>query len=186
MGVHDIELCWFQNYLENRKQYVFLNGHSSSLLNIDIGVPQGSILGPLLFFIYINDLPDASSLITFLFADDTTLLYSHENIDELILIVNSEFRKVVQFFRQHKLSLHPLKTKFIVFSNSPVVKNMNIQLFINCNNDDEADPLKCFPISRVSPNDDIPAVRFLGVFFDQFQLSFKGTFFQTFKSPVHS
>ena len=98
VGVHDIELCWFQNYLENRKQYVFLNGHSSSLLNIDIGVPQGSILGPLLFLIYINDLPDASSLITFLFADDTTLLYSYENIDELISIVNSEFRKVVQFF----------------------------------------------------------------------------------------
>ena len=167
VGVRDIELCWFQNYLENRKQYVFVNGHSSSLLNIDTGVPQGSILGPLLFLIYINDLPEASSLITFLFADDTTLLYSHENIDVLISIINSEFRKVVQFFRQHKLSLHPLKTKFIVFSNSPVVKNMKIQLFINCNNDDENDPLKCFPISRVSPNDDIPAIRFLGVFFDQ-------------------
>ena len=116
--------------------------------------------------------------------------YSHENIDELILIVNSEFLKVVQFFRQHKLSLHPLKTKFIVFSNSPVVKNMNIQLFINCNNDNEADPLKCYPISRVSPNDDIPAVHFLGVFFYQ-NLNFNyhlkvGTFFQTFKSPVHS
>ena len=166
MGVCDIELCWFQNYLENRKQYVFLNGHSSSLLNIDTGVPQGSILGPLLFLIYINDLPDASSFITFLFADDTTLLYSHENIDKLISIVNSEFQKVVQFFRQHKHSLYPLKTKFFVFSNSPVVKNMNIiQLFINCNNDDETDPLKCFPIPRVSPNDDIPAVHFLVGFF---------------------
>ena len=168
MGVCDIELCWFQNYLENRKQYVFLNGHSSSLLNIDTGVPQGSILGPLLFLIYINDLPDASSFITFLFADETTLLYSHENIDKLISIVNSEFQKVVQFFRQQKHSLHPLKTKFFVFSNSPVVKNMNIQLFINCNNDYETDPLKCFLIPRVSPNDDIPAVRFLVVFFYQY------------------
>ena len=129
VGVRDIELCWFQNYLENRKQYVFVNGHSSSLLNIDTGVPQGLILGPLLFLIYINDLPEASSLITFLFADDTTLLYSHENIDVLISIINSEFRKVVQFFRQHKHSLHPLKTKFFVFSNSPVVKNMNIKLY---------------------------------------------------------
>ena len=55
----------------------------------------------------------------------------------------------------------------MVFSNSPVVKNMNVHLFMNCNNDGESDPIKCTPISRVTPNDDIPAIRFLGVFFDQ-------------------
>ena len=167
VGVQNTELNWFKNYLENRKQFVFLNGVTSSSLNVTTGVPQGSILGPLLFLVYINDLPGASSLITFLFADDTTLLYSHVNIDELISIVNFEFRKVVHFFRQHKLSLHPLKTKFMLFSNSPTVKNMNIQLFINCNNEDESDVTKMYPISRVTPNDDIPAVRFLGVYFDQ-------------------
>ena len=112
--------------MENRKQYVSLSGFSSSLLNINIGVPQGSILGPLLFIVYINDLP--SSPYYSLMNDDTTLLYSHDDIDELISIVNSEFRKVVDFFRQQKLSLHPSKTKFMVFSNSPVVKNMKIQL----------------------------------------------------------
>ena len=55
----------------------------------------------------------------------------------------------------------------MVFSNSPVVKNMNVHLFMNCNNDGESDPIECTPISCVTPNDDIHAIRFLGVFFDQ-------------------
>ena len=109
---------------------------------------------------------NSSCLLTLLFADDTTLLYSHSDIHELISIVNREFRKVVQFFRTHKLSLHPLKTKFMVFSNSQIVKNMNIELFIDCNNNEENDLSKCSPIFRVLATDDLPAVRFLGVYFD--------------------
>ena len=168
MGIQGTELNWFKDYLYNRKQYVFLNGTASSLLSVKTGVPQGSILGPLLFLIYINDLPNSSCLLTLLFADNTTLLYSHSDIHELISIVNREFRKVVQFFRTHKLSLqlHPLKTKFMVFSNSQIVKNMNIELFIDCNNNEENDLSKCSPIFRVLATDDLPAVRFLGVYFD--------------------
>ena len=66
--------------------------------------------------------------------------------------------------RSHKLSLHPLKTKFMVFSNSQEVKNMDLNLFINCNNSNENDLANISPISRVNPTDDVPAVRFLGVF----------------------
>ena len=108
MGIQGTELNWFKDYLYNRKQYVFF-GTASSLLTVKTSVPQGSILGPLLFLIYINDLPNSSCLLTLLFADNTTLLYSHSDIHELISIVNREFRKIVQFFRTHKLSLHPLK-----------------------------------------------------------------------------
>jgi hypothetical protein len=79
MGVRGVELLWFQSYLSNRKQFVHINGSNSLLLNILIGVPQGSILGPLLFLVYINDLPLCSELISFLFADDTTLLMSDSN-----------------------------------------------------------------------------------------------------------
>ena len=95
MGIQGTELNWFKDYLYNRKQYVFLNGTASSLLTVKTGVPQGSILGPLLFLIYINDLPNSSCLLTLLFADNTTLLYSHSDIHELISIVNREFREVL-------------------------------------------------------------------------------------------
>ena len=61
-------------------------------------------------------------------------------------IANVEFQKIVTFFRQHKLSLHPLKTKFVIFSNSTVVRQMDLSLVINFNNHDEDDQLK---ISRV-------------------------------------
>ena len=166
MGVQGKELEWFKDYLFNRQQFAFLNGTCSSLLTIKTGVPQSSILGPLLFLIYVNDLPNASCLLTLLFADDTTLMFSHSDIHELISIVNTEFRKVVEFFRSHKLSLHPLKTKFMVFSNSQEVKNMDINLFINCNNSNENDLANISPISRVNPTDDVPSVRFLGVHFD--------------------
>ena len=122
MGLSGTELLWFENYLTNRLQSVFINGAYSSLLTTEIGVPQGSILGPLLFLIYINDLPNSSELITFLFADDTTLMHSNKDIHELITFVNIQFRKVVKFFCMHKLSLHPLKTKFMLFSKSQAVK----------------------------------------------------------------
>ena len=69
-GLSGTTLLWFENYLKNRKQFVFLNGSHSSSLTTRVGVPQGSILGPLLFLIYIIDLPDASDLFTLLFADD--------------------------------------------------------------------------------------------------------------------
>ena len=166
IGIQNVNLLWFKNYLTNRLQFVSLDNFNSKLLNINIGVPQGSILGPLLFLIYINDLPYCSSFLTLLFADDTTLLLSHSSIHELIILVNRELQKVVNFFRFNNLSLHPLKTKFLVFSNSNLVKQMDISININNNNNDEENPSLIFPVERVKQEDDIPAVRFLGVFFD--------------------
>jgi hypothetical protein len=74
IGIRGSELLWFKNYLTGRKQFVHINGTNSSLLDILLGVPQGSILGPILFLIYINDLPLCSALKALLFADDTKLL----------------------------------------------------------------------------------------------------------------
>ena len=141
-GIKNIELTWFKSYLENRKQFVSIKEKCSPLLDITLGVPQGSILGPLLFLLYINDLPLASKLLTLLFADDTTLLFSHDDINVLIEEVNKEFKKVCEFFRTNRLVLHPDKTKFIIFSCS----NFNQDIRIVCdNNNNDQNLSKIFP-----------------------------------------
>ena len=173
LGVRNVELQWFKNYLSNRKQLVHVNGENSSLLDILIGVPQGSILGPLLFLIYINDLPNCSSLLALLFADDTTLYLSDSNLNNLIERVNCEFKKVVDNFRLLKLALHPSKTKFILFTNSNDARASNVSISLNFNNDTEAqDQNLISTLVRVTTESEIPAIKFLGIFIDPL-LSFK-------------
>ena len=77
--------------MSSRKQYTFINGVMSNLCNIETGVPQGSTLGPMLFLIYINELLGVSSFETKLFADDTSLLVSANNLKDLQHIINIEF-----------------------------------------------------------------------------------------------
>ena len=96
-----------QNYLQNRTQCVSLNGTISNRLPITCGVPQGSILGPLLFLIYINDIYRSSSILKFiLFADDTTIFISGSSLPELYRKLNSELILVSDWFKANKLSLN--------------------------------------------------------------------------------
>ncbi len=169
-GVLGSELQWFKSYLSNRKQFVTINNHKSNLLEVMLGVPQGSFLGPLLFIIYINDLPNIKLFLSLLFADDTILLLSDSNIHSLYRRVNTEFRKVCEFFRMNKLALHQGKTNYILFTKQKLQNLPN--LFCNNNNEDEKDPLLLHVISNINVHSDTSAAKFLGVYFDP-QLNFK-------------
>ena len=127
-GARGIALDWFASYLSNCKQYVSVNGHISDYLNITCGVPQGSVLGPLLFLIYISDLPNISKLLSFyLFADDTDIYFEAPDMFTQQKIMNRELRYVKKWLDANKLALNIEKTNFVVFHstakkvNEPVV-----------------------------------------------------------------
>lgn len=114
-GFRGIVHNWFENYLSNRKQFVYYNSSKSDLKNIVCGVPQGSILGPLLFILYINDIVNTSEMLEFvLFADDTTILYSHVDIVSQTHLINKELLEVSNWFRANKLSVNAPKTNCMV------------------------------------------------------------------------
>ena len=139
-GINGKTKQWFESYLRNRHQFVsFDNGKSTTLLEILCGVPQGSILGPLLFLIYVNDLHKASSdLLPVMFADDTNIFLSSKNIIELFSKMNQELKNIALWFQCNKLSLNVKKTKFSLFYSArkksfipdelPVLKIDNIDI----------------------------------------------------------
>ena len=113
-GVNTTNLAWFASYLNGRKQYIKITESADTLKkDIKCGVPQGSILGPLLFFLYVNDLPNSSNvLVPIMFADDTNFFFEHSNINTLFETVNHELIKIKEW---NKLSLNVGKTKFSLF-----------------------------------------------------------------------
>ena len=126
-GVRGIPLKLFSDYLTNRYQFTCVNSVNSNPKLITVGVPQGSVLGPLLFLLYINDLPKITSLKTILFADDTALFASDSNSGKLEKFVNVELEKVKLWLIQNKLTLNIKKSCHIVFGK----KDINLNLVID-------------------------------------------------------
>ena len=116
-GIRNAANTWFRNYLDSREQFVTINGIQSVKKEIICGVPQGSVLGPLLFLIFINDLPNSTQFLTLLFADDTTFQISEADTDQLFMLANSELEKSSVWFRANKLTLNVKKTKYMIFSD---------------------------------------------------------------------
>ena len=106
-GIRGVANKWLQNYLSNRKQYVVIYDGCSDLLDMICGVPQGSVLGPILFIIYINDIRNVSDVVKcVLFTDDTNIFCSERNLTGLQLTPNRELGKLFMWFSVNKLSLN--------------------------------------------------------------------------------
>jgi hypothetical protein len=156
-GIRGTALDWFRSYLTNRLQYVNINGASSNLTSITTGVPQGSILGPLLFLIFVNDISYALKSTTLSFADDTTIVIKSNNVKNLYANANQELENLHQWCCANKLKLNASKTTYIV----PRPRSARINL--------EEHHLKICgePLIRVGSKGNPDSVKFLGIHIDE-------------------
>ena len=132
-GIRGVGHSWFKSYLDNRTQIVTVNGEKSTELKINCDVPQGSILSPLLFLLYINDIYNSSEVLDFrLFADDTSILFADKSLDTIEQTVNYEMKTVSEWLLANKLSLNVAKSNFLIIR--PHKNNRIVNLKINDEN----------------------------------------------------
>ena len=116
-GIRAVPLKWLSSYISGRQQYVNSQNTDSDKMFIKRGVPQGSILGPLLFLVFINDLHNVSSVLSYiLFADDSNLLISGTIFEQILKIMNDELEKITWWFKSNNLCLNVNKTNFMFFA----------------------------------------------------------------------
>ncbi len=141
---------WFKSYITNRLQYVSILGFDSDKLHMKHGVPQGPVLGPLLFLIYINDLHQAiHHSETYLFADDTNLLNINKNLKQFQKQTNLDLKHLCQWLLANKISLNKTKTELIFFKKP----NTNIPF-----NNIKINGMKLYPSN---------SVKYLGIYLDE-------------------
>ncbi len=156
-GIRGIVNDWFRDYLTNRYQYVEIENSKSTLLPIDCGVPQGSILGPLLYLIYVNDIANSTNGTILSFADDTSLVLSNSNPYVLYNDANIAMNNLYQWFCANKLSLNASKTKYIVIR--PTYSQHDLSNFNITINDTI--------IQRIGTDQNETSTKFLGISIDE-------------------
>ena len=121
LGIRGNLYTWIKSYLTNRSQFVMYNNSKSETKFITHGVPQGSILGPLFFIVFMNDFSRASNILfSILFADDTTVIIEGQNYNNLILTLNTELNKLDVWLQANKLTLNTDKTHYMVFHRARI------------------------------------------------------------------
>ena len=156
-GVRGIANDWFRSYLSDRKQFVEINGIKSKMVPIQIGVPQGSILGPLLYLIYVNDIGNSCNGNILSFADDTTLYMSNSDFTELYANANQQANALYQWFCANKLSLNANKTKYIVIRPKHMKECLS-QHSIHIGNTE---------LDRIGNDCSAQSIKFLGMYIDE-------------------
>ena len=122
-------MLWLKSYLTNREQYVRADGHCSGSKPINIGATKGSIMGPLLVLVYINDMSKCSDVVSFIhFADDTAALLEGTEVEDVCASLNRELDKVHSLLCANSLSHNNSKTFFMVFSNKCKYSNTEIRI----------------------------------------------------------
>ena len=132
LGIKGRALDWFSNYLSNRYQSTLLNNVQSDFKQVTVGVPQGSILGPLLFISFINDLPNVvSKAKTVLYADDTAIMFSAKTVSNIEEVLNKELSSVAKWMENNKLSVNASKTKVMLFGSHHKLKDAQLNISLN-------------------------------------------------------
>ena len=130
-GVRGHVLKWFTSYLTERRQFTTVNSMDSQIDDISCGVPQGSVLGPLLFLIYINDLNSAIKF-SYIhhFADDTNILYRHQSLRKINQRINFDLKNIVEWLRANRIALNTSKTEIVLFRTprKPITRKMNFRI----------------------------------------------------------
>ena len=134
-GIRGITNTFFKSYLSNRRQFVQVNGSKSEHLPITCGVPQGSVLGPLLFLLYINDIANLSPLGSIrLFADDTNIFIEHDNLEQLYNNAKTLIEYLFMWFKDNKLTVNSNKSSFTIFTTKHKRSNNDIPDILSVNN----------------------------------------------------
>ena len=130
-GIKGVANNWFKSYITERKQYTTIGDYHSTLQDIFYSVPQGTVLGPLLFILYINDLHQViQHCSAFHYADDTNLLLINKSLKKIISYVNHDLALITDWLRANKISLNTSKTKVLIYKpkTKKIYKNLNFRI----------------------------------------------------------